>query len=382
MDDIKPYIQKILDCKPLKIIISKPADKDFVPKKITVVRVGGNGGYFQAENIVNNQAFHENIKEAELALYINLKLSGKYLRLNAFCGDCELVIAISKKGKAAFSRVKNQTAVNVKEQHNREKSCIFKEGTLIEPLIDMGIFSKDGYIVSAMYDKYRQINRFIEVIGEAVPDSIKELNIVDFGCGKGYLTFLLYYYLVEIRKIKAHIVGLDLKEAVVDNCNKTAVKYGYESLSFICRDIKNYKPDFNVDMVISLHACDTATDYALYNAVKWGAKMIFAVPCCQHEVNSQIKSEKLSLLTRYGVIREQVASSVTDALRGSLITYCGYRVQLLDVVSPVHTPKNIMIRAVKASLSDEKKQEALNEVLEVTGEFNLKPALYRLLFEN
>ena len=289
-------------------------------------------------------------------------------------------LKISKKGKIFLGKKKNDNSKIVAKGHNKEKNYILKEGMIIEPLIDLGVFTKEGKVVNSKYDKYKQINRFIEIIDDEIKkNDYKELTILDFGCGKSYLTFVLYYYFVKIKNINVKMIGLDLKEDVIKKCNDIAKRYNYENLHFELGDINGFKYNNKVDIVITLHACDTATDYALYNAIKWNSKMIFSVPCCQHEFNSQMKANELSILTKYGIVQERVAALMTDSVRANLLECVGYKTQLLEFIDIAHSPKNILIRASKNNISKEKKEKSLNEVNNLIRTFNFNPTLYNLL---
>ncbi len=359
MDEITTCIQRLLDSGCVKIILSKPV-KSAGYKKITIEE---KAGFYQVEKLTEKQAFHENLQAGELSDRLALWLCEDYRQLNGFGGGYESVLLISKKGKITFKQKPSSVSLKQTEEHNRKKKYIFNEGEIIPPLIDMGIFTPEGKIVPSMYDKFRQINRFIEVIDDYVKTlPVQKLNIIDFGCGKSYLTFILYYYLTEKKNFDVQIVGLDLKADVVEKCNEAVVKYGYKGLEFTLGDINGYQAPFDVDMVVTLHACDTATDYALYNAICWNAKMIFSVPCCQHELNGQIESGDLSLLTRYGIIKERFAALMTDAIRADLLEYCGYKTQVLEFVDLSHTPKNLLIRGIKKkSDSREHREKMLSE---------------------
>nr|WP_315102793.1 SAM-dependent methyltransferase [uncultured Catonella sp.] len=379
---IEEAIKKLMELSPVKIIISNAITKTQEIKKIQIEK---KEKYYQTAKFTEKQVFHKNIDEKELEKVCTTELNENFFQLNAWGISSEAQIKLTKKRKVLFDikKADNKKMAEEVKTNNRKKNYILEEGSVIEPLVDMGIFTKEGKIVNSMYDKYRQINRFIELIDDELKKKIiTHLNIIDFGCGKSYLTFIVYYYLTEIKKIKVNMIGLDLKEDVIKKCNKAAEKYGYENLSFELGDINGYNAPFKVDMVITLHACDMATDFALYNAVNWGANYIFSVPCCQHELNSKIKSEKFSLMTRYGIIKERFSALVTDAIRGNLLEYKGYNVNLLEFVDLSHTPKNILIRAVKnPNKAEEVKEKAMDEVCRMIAEYGLSQALYSMIME-
>ena len=379
MSELKDFLDNIFASSPIKTVISKPAKKSATYKKIIIEN---KEKYYQVAKYTEKQVFHENLNTDEVISFCENILQDDYRQLNSFSNTHEHMLMLSKKGKPSYKKKQLSTAcTHTTSQHNRQKNYIIQEGSDVPPLIDMGVFTKEGKVVRTMYDKFKQINRFIEIIDDAVKDLKKEtINIIDFGCGKSYLTFVVYYYFTVLKNKNVNIVGLDLKEDVIKKCNASAEKYGYDGLKFELGDINGYKCDFDVDIVITLHACDTATDFALFNAISWNAKMIFSVPCCQHELNSQIKTDNLSLFTNYGIIQERFSALTTDAIRGNLLECCGYKTQLLEFVDFTHTPKNILIRAVKKeSTTNKAKAKAVAQVEAVMQEFNLSPTLYNLL---
>lgn len=362
-----------------RMIISKAAKASEEYKKITVEN---NGDSFHITSYTETQAFHKNVKSEEVLTKCAKIIENHFRQVNIFGNDGKNYdLLISKKGQVHVSVSGGKSEPVKTLSYNREKNYIIKEGEVIPALVDMGVFTKEGKVVRTMYDKYKQINRFIEIIDDAfksVPD--KEWHIIDFGCGKSYLTFIVYHYFTRIKNMKVKMIGLDLKKDVIKHCNETAKKYGYDGLSFEVGDINGFNCPFDVDMVMTLHACDTATDFALFNAITWNAKMIFSVPCCQHELNSQISTEDLSLVTRYGIIKERTSALFTDAIRANLLEYSGYKTQLLEFIDLEHTPKNILIRAVKRpNVSEKDKASYLGEVEAMMKEFNLNPTLYNLI---
>ncbi|QJA07765.1 SAM-dependent methyltransferase [Romboutsia sp. CE17] len=380
MEDLKKSIKEISNEEIIRIVISNKMNKENEYNKINIsLKEKNNKEYYQIEKFTDKQVFHENIDKNDLEVKL-LEFMQDYKQLAAWSANNNFDLKISKKGKVFLGKKKSDNINLLNKSHNKEKNYILKEGMIIQPLIDLGVFTKEGKVVKSMYDKYKQINRFVEIIDDEIrKNDYKELTILDFGCGKSYLTFVLYYYFVEIKKINVKMIGLDLKKDVIKKCNDIAKRYGYENLSFELGDINGFKYNNKVDMVITLHACDTATDYALYNAIKWNSKMIFSVPCCQHEFNHQMKAESLSILTKYGIVQERIAALMTDATRANLLEAVGYKTQLLEFIDISHSPKNILIRASKGNLSKDKKEKSLQEVNTLIEQFNFDPTLYKLL---
>jgi len=381
MEELKRVLDEVFNDEIIKIVISNKLNKDVKYNKIAVnLKEANKGKFYQIEKFTDKQVFHENISIESINEKVYECLKGNYKQLSAWSDNYTYDMKISKKGKVFLGKKKSDNSKVVKKGHNKEKNYILKEGMIIEPLIDLGVFTKEGKVINSKYDKYKQINRFIEIIDDEIKkNDYKELTILDFGCGKSYLTFVLYYYFVKIKNINVKMIGLDLKEDVIKKCNEIAQRYNYDNLHFELGDINGFKYNNKVDMVITLHACDTATDYALYNAIKWNSKMIFSVPCCQHEFNAQMKADELSILTKYGIVQERISALMTDSVRANLLECAGYKTQLLEFIDISHSPKNILIRASKSNISKEKKEKSFKEVNNLIKTFNFNPTLFNLL---
>lgn len=333
----------------------------------------------QLEKLTQTQAFHENLPLSEGPARLEALLA-HYGQLDALCQGAVFCLKISKKGKLFFQRQAVQSVLERPAGHDRKKQYLLKEGIRIPPLVDLGVLTPEGKVVKAKYDKFKQINRFVELLNDVLAKNPREaLRIVDFGCGKSYLTFVVYYYVTEILQKKADIVGLDLKEDVISHCSAVAEKYGYTGLHFRCGDIRDYLADQAPDLVITLHACDTATDYALYHAAQWGSEAILSVPCCQHELNLQVKRDALPPLTDYGILKERLCALATDAVRAKLLESQGYEVQVLEFIDLAHSPKNLLLRARKAPVSSEKRQAARQEAARLLQLLGAEQTLWRLL---
>lgn len=372
-----------------RILFSNPVDRERIARsRLRPLLIKGSL-VFQAEEQVGRQAFHRNMSKEETVSYITELLDGSFRQAEIVSGRGTGLILVSRKGKVTVKVKQKAHSGGAGDQpariqsasglmsHNRQKSYILKEGSPVPFLVDLGVMTKEGRIVNSRYDKYRQINRFLEFIEDILPNlnQEEETTIIDFGCGKSYLTFAMYYYLHELKGYDIRIIGLDLKREVIIHCNELAEKYGYQKLKFLVGDIADYTGVDRVDMVVTLHACDTATDFALAKAVGWNAKVILSVPCCQHELNRQIQSDVLAPVLKYGLIRERMAALVTDALRAEYLEREGYDVQILEFIDMEHTPKNILIRAVQNGRCGEN-QESIKKCEEF---LHVSPTLKRLL---
>lgn len=386
MSDLQSLFTDCLNETLIRVILSNPSSKDGVIKICARPMLKNKSLLFQIEEYTKTQVFHKNLTAGDAGSYLTGKLSSDTSSQTASFKNALVEtqsftanVLVSKKGTITIKKKMNASAKQPKISlsHNRKKKYILEEGIPVPFLIDLGVMTQNGNIVNAHYDKFRQINRFLEYIEDILPSlpTGRELRILDFGCGKSYLTFAIYYYLKVLKGYPVRITGLDLKKDVIRHCNELAVKYGYDKLEFLCGDIAYYDGCSQVDMVVTLHACDTATDYALAKAVGWGAKVILSVPCCQHELNKQMKNDLLSPVLHYGILKERMAALMTDGLRAQILEANGYRTQILEFIDMAHTPKNLLIRAVyNGHCADNKAQ--INELL---AAFDVNPTLYRLL---
>lgn len=366
-----------LEGKIKKIVISDRKNKDFEYSKITVrFFTSKKGDFFQLEKQKGAQVFHENMKTDEFFTFTETVVRENFKQI---CITAEgTTIQYNLSGSKAKRKVTGNDITVKAQSHNKEKNYLIPSGSKIPALVDLGVFTEDYKIINSKYDKFRQINRFIEIIDDAFSSlKQKDITVLDFGCGKSYLTFIIYYYFTEIKKMNAKIIGFDLKEDVVKNCNEIAKKYGYDNLQFFVNDVTKgevYKE--KVDMVITLHACDIATDFALYHAISHDVKYIFSVPCCQHEICQSIKKGgDFDILLNHGLIKERFSALLTDSIRAELLKTCGYEVDIIEFVDFAHSPKNLMLRCkLKKS-----KMPDLTAVKELSEKYGFTQKLCELL---
>ncbi len=380
IDKLKDKLVSILNEDLVSIVISNPINKKSASKiKVRPIELKKEIG-FQFTKYEGTQVFHENLDASEALNAICDYMAVDFKQAQIIAAEETVTVLSNGKGNITMIVRKVRSERKVPLAHNRKKTYILEEGQAVPFLVDLGVMTKDGKIVQKKYDKFRQINRFLEFVEDILSELPKdrEVSILDFGCGKSYLTFAMYYYLKILKGYSVSMTGLDLKEDVIDNCNELSKKYGYsEGLKFLKGDIADYNGTDKVDMVVTLHACDTATDHALAKAVNWGARVILSVPCCQHEINKQIENELMAPVFQYGIIKERMSALLTDALRAQYLESKGYKTQILEFIDMEHTPKNLLIRGVLKK--DDKQKMVLDKVNEIEEFFNINPTIKELL---
>lgn len=377
MENLRRLIREHLNRDFITAALSHPRTKGSLTKVKVRPVLKQDTLFFQFEEFRGAQVFHRNL-EPERACEEMLLYLREMRQMQMDTRDRRYTVLVSKKGRATIRESARKDGVKAADlSHNRKKHYILEEGMQVPFLQDLGVMTRDGRVVHARFDKFRQVNRFLEFIEDILPalERDREITILDFGCGKSYLTFAMYYYLRELKHYDIRIIGLDLKADVIRRCNELSEKYGYEKLTFLEGDIADYEGTGEIDLVVTLHACDTATDYALANAVKWKAKVILSVPCCQHELNPQLENDVLRPVLKYGLLRERFAAILTDALRAEYLEREGYDTQILEFIDMEHTPKNLLIRAVRTG----RKRSNGEEIRACEEAFHVSPALGKLL---
>lgn len=380
MKTLQNFLKEQFDDGMMLAVLSGQRKKEpDVPSRVRIRPVEIRGErVFQATATVGTKAIHKNYTLEEVLPYVEASLTDGFSQLQIQGQMKDGAVLVSKKGKQTIKTRPHEALEPVKIQsHNRVKQYILKEGIPVPFLVDLGVMNKEGKVHTHSYDKFKQINRFLEFIEDILPSLQKdrEVTILDFGCGKSYLTFAMYYYLKELKGYDVNIIGLDLKEDVIKKCSGLARKYGYEKLHFLQGDIADYEGVNKVDMVVTLHACDKATDYALAKAVEWDAEVILSVPCCQHELNYRIQNDLLEPVLKYGILKERMSALITDGIRAELLESEGYHTQILEFIDMEHTPKNLLIRAVKTG-----DKAPVAKLSQMTDAFNGHLTLEKLLY--
>ena len=389
MEKLKELLLQALREGLYQIVVSAPRKKEGPSKlKIRPVMIN-NQLCYQVSSFIDTKVYHENQTAQELGETLPEMALQSFKQVEIHTKSWQATVLIGKKGNVTVRKKLVSSTKEPELSHNRKKKYLLNPERRPAFLQDLGVQTADGRIVNSRYDKFRQINRFLEFIEDILPalPTNRRVRIIDFGCGKSYLTFAMYDYLTAVKKLEVDIIGLDLKKDVIRTCNRLAEKYGYKDLHFYEGNIQNFTGADSVDMVVTLHACDTATDYALERAVKWGAEVILSVPCCHHEMNRQIKCEPLSPLFSYGLIQERSAALFTDALRARILETAGYDTQLLEFIDMEHTPKNILLRGTKRKRQAENaaeveyRRKVREEVEKLTAFLQVQPTLWELLQE-
>lgn len=365
----------------IKAIISNPIKKtqDF-PQKIDIKKIMiKNKPCFQFSYYIDKKVIHENIEDSSIILKKIIELMENNFKQCDIISNNTLTLLMNKKCNFKITGVKKSTNIDITPQsHNKTKNYILKDGEYIDWLYKLGVMDKNGIVVSHKQKKFRQINKFLEMLKDVEENLPKNAKIIDMGCGKSYLTFAMHYYFNIIKEKNVTIHGYDLKKDVVENCNKLAKEFNFKNLKFFNEDIQNIDKDENINMIISLHACDIATDYAIYFGVKLNCNVILSVPCCQHELFNQIKNDTLSSMLSYGILKERFSSLLTDTLRADALKLCGYKTNIIEFIDMEHTPKNIMIKAIK-NKNFQRNIKNIENFERLIYNFNINPTIYKLL---
>ena len=340
-------LERIMAKNLVHATISQPRQKSNELKRIKLKPVEIKGQYMiQLENQFERILKHENVTLEQMEMKLD-HIFNDFRQMHAQFTDETVQIQLSKKNKVFWKSDKKEKVTPINLSHNRKKQYLLDADTPHPFLIRLGVQTEDGKVKKQKYDKFKQINRFLEFIEDSLKHLPKDrtIRILDFGSGKSYLTFALYHYLKVEKGLDIFVTGLDLKKEVIEECNRIAKDLHFDKLEFLVGDINDYNDEQVIDMVVTLHACDVATDMALARAVRWGAKVILSVPCCQHELNRQLNCPQLDVMLDYGIIRERFASLATDSIRAQILELVGYEAQLLEFIDLENTPKNILIRA-------------------------------------
>ena len=365
----------------IKAIISNPIKKsENLPKKIDIKKIMlKNKLYFQFIYYIDKKVIHENIEDSSLILEKIINLISENFKQCDILANNSLTLLMNKKGDFKITGIKKTVNIdNTPQSHNKAKNYILKEGEYIDWLYKLGVIDKNGIVISHKQKKFRQINKFLEMLKDIEENLPNNAKIIDMGCGKSYLAFAMYHYFNIIKEKNVTINGYDLKKDVVEHCNKLAKEFNFKNLQFFNEDIQNIDKSENINMIISLHACDTATDYAIYFGVKLNCDVILSVPCCQHELFKQIKNNELSSMLSYGILKERFSSLLTDNLRADALKLCGYKTNIIEFIDMEHTPKNIMIKAIK-NKNSAKNDNNIENFQKLIYNFNINPTIYKLL---
>lgn len=363
----------------LYLVLSRPKNRKADLIKITARPIKGpKGTFYQLTKQDTQKAYHSNHASDDLIKIIWPLLETSFGEAVFFTVESDIHVLINKRQKWTIMH-KKPTRQNALQVHNRSKNYLLEGSEQVQFFVELGVMRKDGTLISKMANKYKQINKFVEIVADVAPSlkACEVLHIVDFGCGKSYLTFALYHYFKYILKRDVSIIGLDLKADVIAHCQHLAQTLGYTELKFQVGDINAHMPKQKIDMVVSLHACNTATDAALEKAIRWQADAILCVPCCQHELYNQIHNTSLTPLLKHGILKERFAALATDAARAQLLEISGYRTQVMEFIDMEHTPKNLLIKAVRGANKDSAK--SLEQYQSFANLLSISPTLKSLL---